>query len=148
MSYSITINHRVEFYETDMAGIVHFSNYFRWMESAETELFHRLEIPIAKREGSIITGWPKVETSCNFIAPLRFQDEIEITLTIKEIKNHSLCYHFHFYKIENQTKTEVAKGTMTTVFAKFNILENIISASLIEDDLRIKIQQNSELTNF
>lgn len=142
MSYSITIKRRVEFYETDMAGIVHFSNYFRWMESAETELFHKLEIPIAKQEGGgIITGWPKVETSCNFIAPLRFQDEIEIVLTIKEIKNHSLCYHFHFYKIQNSIKTEAAKGTMTTVFAKFNILENNISASLIEDELRNKIQK-------
>ena len=28
---------RVEFVDTDMAGIVHFSNFFRWMESAEVE---------------------------------------------------------------------------------------------------------------
>ena len=25
----------VEFYETDLAGIAHFSNFYRWMESAE-----------------------------------------------------------------------------------------------------------------
>ncbi|PWU05673.1 MAG: 4-hydroxybenzoyl-CoA thioesterase [Verrucomicrobia bacterium] len=139
MSYSISIKRYVDFFETDMAGIVHFSNYFRWMESAETELFRQLQIPIAKREDSIISGWPKVETNCTFIAPLRFQDQVEIVLTIKEIKNHSLCYNFHFYKIENEKKTEAAKGSMTTVFAKFNLLENTISASLLEEELKNKI---------
>lgn len=145
MSYSITIKHRVEFYETDMAGIVHFSNYFRWMERAETELLQTLEIPIAKREKTIISGWPKVETSCTFTNPLRFQDEIEISLVIQEIKNHSICYNFHFYKITNNLKTEAAKGTMTTVFAKFNILDNTISASLIEEDLKDKILQKLQI---
>lgn len=145
MTQSITIKHRVEFYETDMAGIVHFSNYFRWMESAETQLFHTLGIPIAKRENDIISGWPKVETSCTFTTPLRFQDEVEILLTIKEIKNHSICYNFHFYKNENGRKIEAAKGTMTAVFAKFNILENTISASLIEEELKDKILQTRKV---
>lgn len=145
MSYSITTKHRVEFYETDMAGIVHFSNYFRWMESAETKLFQTFEIPITKREEAIISGWPKVETSCTFSNPLRFQDEVEISLTIKEIKNHSICYNFLFYKIENNIKIEVAQGTMTTVFAKFNILDNTISASLIEEELKNKILQKIEI---
>lgn len=141
MNYSVSLKHRVEFYETDMAGIVHFSNYFRWMESAETELFNVLGIPITKKENAIFSGWPKVESSCTYNAPLRYQDEIEILLVVKEIKNHSMCYHFHFYKIENESKTEVAKGTMTTVFAKFNILDQTISAALIEDELRDRISQ-------
>lgn len=139
MTHSISIKHRVAFYETDMAGIVHFSNYFRWMENAETNLFQILGVPITTKEKAIISGWPKVDANCSFTAPLRFQDEIEIILIVKEVKNHSICYEFQFYKIENDIKTEIAKGGMRSVFAKFNILENTMSAALIEEELKNKI---------
>ena len=35
MGFDFTHQRQVEFAETDMAGIVHFANFFRWMESAE-----------------------------------------------------------------------------------------------------------------
>lgn len=144
MTYSISYKHSVEFYETDMAGIVHFSNYFRWMESAETALFKALGLPIAKKDGAIITGWPKIHTSCTFTAPLRFQDEIEVELSVVKISNSALSYSFQFYKIEENKKTKVANGEMTTVYAKFDILGGSMTASLIEDQLRNKLQSFGE----
>lgn len=140
MNYSFSIKRSVEFYETDMAGIVHFSNYFRWMEAAETAFFKSLDLPITKREEVIISGWPKVKTSCHFTAPLRFQDEVEIELTISKIGNSSLSYSFQFFKVENDKRTNVGNGEMTTVYAKFNILEGTMAASLIEDRLRNRLQ--------
>lgn len=145
MINSISIKRSVEFYETDMAGIVHFSNYFRWMESAETQFFKKLNVPITTKEETIISGWPKVEAYCNFTAPLKFQDEIEILLMVKDLRNHSIRYEFEFYKIENDAKTKVAKGGMITVFAKFNLLENTLSASLLEESLKNKILQTLEV---
>lgn len=145
MANSISIKRHVEFHETDMAGIVHFSNYFRWMESAEAEFFKKLKVPITTQEAAIISGWPKVEAHCTFTAPLRFQDEIEILLMIKEVRNHSISYEFQFFKIENNTKTQVAKGGMITVFAKFNLLENTMSAALLEEELKNKILQTFEV---
>lgn len=140
MIRSISIKRSVEFHETDMAGIVHFSNYFRWMESAETAFFKSLEIPITNKNGPIITGWPKVGASCDFTSPLHFQDNIEIELTVCNIGNSSLSYSFEFFKIKDNKKMKVGSGEMTTVYAKFDVLEETMTASLIEDKLRKKLQ--------
>ena len=48
MAYGITIRRRVEFCETDMMGIVHFSNFFRCAGAAETAFYRSLEVPIMK----------------------------------------------------------------------------------------------------
>ncbi|MEQ2009187.1 MAG: acyl-CoA thioesterase, partial [Limisphaerales bacterium] len=37
---------RVEFSETDMAGIVHYSNFFKYMETAEHAFFRSLGFSI------------------------------------------------------------------------------------------------------
>ncbi|OAI50646.1 hypothetical protein AYO37_00910 [Opitutia bacterium SCGC AG-212-L18] len=137
---SISIKRQVEFYETDMAGIVHFSNYFRWMESAETTFFESLGLSIVQKKEAVISGWPKVQASCNFMAPLRFQDFVEIELTLREVKNSAITYTFQFFKIEGQEKIKVANGEMISVHAKFDILHNTFSASLIDDELRNKLQ--------
>ena len=42
MAHAFTMQRRVEFAETDMAGILHFSNYFRFMESVEHAFFRSL----------------------------------------------------------------------------------------------------------
>lgn len=141
MTHHFSIKHSVEFYETDMAGIVHFSNYFRWMESAETSFFKKLGIPVTKKNETVITGWPKVSTSCNFTAPLRFQDEVEIELTVSKIGNSALSYSFQFFKIENDRRTKVGNSEMTTVYAKFNISEGTMAASLMEEQLRNKLEK-------
>lgn len=54
-----TTRRRVEFSETDMAGIVHFANFYRWMEEAEHDFFRSLGLSIMVRQedGSYI-GWP------------------------------------------------------------------------------------------
>ena len=36
MSYEFQITRRVEFFETDLAGIMHFSNFFRFMEDRKS----------------------------------------------------------------------------------------------------------------
>lgn len=140
MTHSISIKHSVEFFETDMAGIVHFSNYFRWMESAETALFKTLCLPIIQKNENIVTGWPKVGCSCNFTAPLRFQDEVEIELNILKIGNSSITYSFQFFKIEANIKTNIGSGEMTSIYAKFDILKGTMAASLIEDQLLNEIE--------
>ena len=61
---------RVEFYETDMAGIVHFSNFYKWMEQCEHEFFRSLGLSIVRNQpdGSTI-GWPRVSSQCRFESP-------------------------------------------------------------------------------
>jgi acyl-CoA thioester hydrolase len=73
------LKRRVQFYETDMAGIVHFSCYFRYLEEAEHEMWRRAGVSIVS--GSDV-GWPRVEASFEYYRPLKFEDEFEVHVRI------------------------------------------------------------------
>ena len=79
-AHEFTITRRVEFSETDLAGIVHFSNFCRYMEHAEHAFFRSLDRSIVDRDLGV--GWPRVHLSCDFKKPLRFEDEVEIQLLV------------------------------------------------------------------
>ena len=73
------LKRRVQFYETDMAGIVHFSWFFRYLEEAEHAMWRDAGLSIV---GGKDIGWPRVEASFEFHRPLRFEDEFEVHLRI------------------------------------------------------------------
>ena len=56
MAYEFKVRRRVEFSETDMAGIVHYSNFFRYMEAAEHAFFRSLGLSIHKQPGGAWDG--------------------------------------------------------------------------------------------
>jgi YbgC/YbaW family acyl-CoA thioester hydrolase len=85
-----TLHRRVYFYECDGAGIVHFSNYFRYMEEAEHGLWRATGLSIARAELGI--GFPRVAASFEYHRPLRFEDEIDIQVRIVSISNRSMKY--------------------------------------------------------
>lgn len=122
MVSEFTFTHRVAFYETDMAGIVHFSNYFRWMEMSEHALLDSLGFPSVKKDGTTFFGWPRVRASCEFSEPVRFNDELRCRVFIKEIKQKAVVYFFRFFKkTEDRGFVSVAKGEITSVYAKFEV---------------------------
>ncbi len=92
MSDHFEWNRLVEFYETDLAGIAHFSNFYRWMESAEHAFLR--ERGIALHEGGI--GWPRVHASADFKKPVKFGDTIRVKVTISELRTRSVRYAFEF----------------------------------------------------
>ena len=67
----------VEFFETDMAGIMHFSNFFRFMESAEHAFYRSIGFSVDEAK-SLGLGWPRVKAECEYRHPLRFEDIVEI----------------------------------------------------------------------
>jgi len=79
MSCEYRLKRRVQFYETDMAGIVHFSWFFRYMEEAEHAMWREAGLSIAGGAG---VGWPRVEASFEYFRPLKFEDEFEVHLRI------------------------------------------------------------------
>jgi YbgC/YbaW family acyl-CoA thioester hydrolase len=85
-----TLRRRVYFYECDGAGIVHFSNYFRYMEEAEHGLWRETGLSIARTDLGL--GFPRVAASFEYHRPLRFEDEIDIHVRIVGISNRSMKY--------------------------------------------------------
>jgi YbgC/YbaW family acyl-CoA thioester hydrolase len=105
---------RVEFCDTDMAGIVHFSNFFRFMEFAEQSFLRSMGLSVAWTEGTARFGFPRVAASCDFTKPVRFEDVLDITVTVAQIGTKSVTYQFDF-----ACRGEpVAKGQVSTVCCK------------------------------
>ena len=92
-----TTRRRVEFRDTDAAGIVHFSAFLLWMESAEHELLRSAGLRVIDRgPDGIDASWPRVSVSCDFRAAVRFGDEVDITVAVEKIGRSSVTYGFAF----------------------------------------------------
>ena len=115
MAYEFRLVRSVEFFETDMVGIVHYSNFFRYMEAAEHAFFRSLGISVVTRQVDPPVGWPRVHAECDYRQPLHFEDEVEIQLLVSEKKAKSLSYVFRFVKLNASPPAEVARGSLTVV---------------------------------
>jgi acyl-CoA thioester hydrolase len=104
--------HRVEFADTDMAGIIHFASYFRYLEVTEHAFFRSLGLSIM---GDPVVGWPRVHVECDFTHPLRFEDEVEAHLRVREKKEKALTYDCTFHRIRPEPAIEVARASLTVV---------------------------------
>ena len=100
---------RVQFAETDLAGIVHFSEMFRYIEEAEHAMWREAGLSIAERGSDL--GWPRLNAAIEFRNPLRFEEEFEVWVRIAELKTRTIEYEFTIVR----GKTVIAVGTMTSV---------------------------------
>jgi len=116
MAFEYRLRRRIEFSETDMAGIVHFSNFFRYMEMAEHAFLRSLGFSVHPHEAGEYSGWPRVHADCDFQQPVRFEDEIEVHLRVIRKGTKSLSYHFTISRCEDGEPVSVAaNGHLTCV---------------------------------
>jgi len=130
---------RVEFSETDMAGIVHYSNFFRYMETAEHGFFRSLGFSVVTDKTDPPVGWPRVHAECDYLQPLRFEDEVEIHMLVSEKKPKALTYAFRFRKLNASPPVEIARGKLTVVCVTHNF-EGEMEAVPIPEALAEKIE--------
>jgi acyl-CoA thioester hydrolase len=101
-----THTRRVQFYETDAAGIVHFSWFFRYMEEAEHALWREAGLSIHPEHSPI--GWPRVGASCEFHRALKFEQEFDVTIRVTEITKRTMSYACEM----TQDGQRIATGTL------------------------------------
>jgi len=106
------LRRRVRFYETDAAGIVHFSWFYRYMEEAEHALWREAGLSIARDITEF--GFPRLSASFDFHQPLQFEDEFDIDLVISKITKKTIHYNVHIMK----GKTLIATGSMVIACVK------------------------------
>ena len=87
----------VEFADTDLAGIMHFANFFRFVECAEHAFFRSLGCSVHSSEGASHQGWPRIEVSCRYLRPVRFEETLEVCLRVEELRTTSLRYTFAIF---------------------------------------------------
>ncbi len=145
---------RVEFVDTDMAGIVHFSNFFRWMEQAEHAFFRSLGFTLHSQSPGEMYGWARVHASCDYAKPLRYQDLIEVQLRVTKKSVATITYELVFFRIDtpelstpedhNGEREEVARGAMKTCCVSKEGSETIRAREMPADiDAAIDVAQGS-----
>jgi len=111
---------RVEFRDTDAAGIMHFSAFFPMMEAAEHEMLRSVSIPVMPRLDQYEADdpsapepvtWPRVSASCDFKSAVRFEDVLKISVEVVRMGQSSIQYGIRF-ECEGRL---VAEGQLTAV---------------------------------
>ncbi|QDU88293.1 1,4-dihydroxy-2-naphthoyl-CoA hydrolase [Pirellulimonas nuda] len=111
MAETFTTRRRVEFADTDMAGIAHFSAFFRYMEAAEHALFRSLGLSIYDRRQGRHLSFPRVSAACDYQSPARCEEELDFCVTIAKLGRTSIGYRFRI----TRDGAPVAEGRMTSV---------------------------------
>lgn len=104
--------HTVQYYETDRMGITHHSNYIRWMEEARTVFMKQIGWNLARLEEEGVYS-PVIEASCKYKKTTTFEDEIYITIEVKEFKGVKLFFR---YLMKNGKGDLVAEGESAHCF--------------------------------
>jgi 4-hydroxybenzoyl-CoA thioesterase/acyl-CoA thioester hydrolase len=106
--------HRVEFSDTDMAGIVHFANFFRFMEAAEHAYLRACGLSVLGQWQDQTITFPRVHASCDFLRPARFEEVLEIEVEVDRIGRSSVHFAFTVHK----DGEVIARGKITTVLCR------------------------------
>jgi acyl-CoA thioester hydrolase len=129
------LRRRVQFYETDAAGLVHFTWFFRYMEEAEHALWREAGLSIHPRDTDI--GWPRVSTAFEFHRPLRFEDEFEIVIRVTSISRRTISYECTVTKGDER----VATG-MLTISCVQKRSEGPLRSIDVPDEIRERLSQS------
>ena len=100
--------------DTDGAGVVHYSNYFRFFERTEEEFYRHLGFDFTdfRKRG---LWFPRVEAFCQYKKPATYGDLLEVELNVEELKEKSTKLSF---KVTNEAGDLIALGYLVIVAAE------------------------------
>ena len=111
-----TYYRKAQYHETDQMGIIHHSNYVKWMEEARIGYMNQMGFSYKRVEEMGIIS-PVVEISVAYKKQVSFDDEIQISVSIKKYYGISLEFNYQFFNI---TKNEIC----TTAYSRHCFLKN------------------------
>ena len=114
MANEFIMMRRVHFSETDRAGVLYFAHYYRFMEEAEHAFRRSRGLRVIEESDGCEATWPRVATSCEFFAPARFEDELELVFKIVRVGHRSVTSEVEF-RLEGK---RIALGKMTAAYCR------------------------------
>jgi acyl-CoA thioester hydrolase len=101
---------RVRYAETDAAEVVYYGSFFLYFEVGKIEMYREIGLPYQ---------WdiPIVDTYCKYLAPVYFDDVLEVHTKFSDIKKKSFKIESKVYKKSDDGELQlVADGYTTHVF--------------------------------
>lgn len=134
MPQSFQTTRRVEFRDTDAAGIAHFSAFLIYMEQAEHEFLRSVGLSVVSRDALGTISWPRVAVACDFRGAAKFEELLDIEVRIGRLGEKSVTYEFRF----SRDGKDIASGKITAVCCR---IENHAppQSIAIPPDMRTKL---------
>jgi 4-hydroxybenzoyl-CoA thioesterase/acyl-CoA thioester hydrolase len=129
---------RVEFHHTDAAGIVHFSQFFLYMEEVEHEFLRSRGLSVMMRDAEGVLSWPRVAASCEYRSTVKFEDLLDVELEISRLGEKSVTFAFRF----THQGRAIASGQVTTVCCRIEA-DGAPRSIAIPEKIRAKLTANS-----
>ncbi len=117
METNFNLQRRVEFAETDMAGIAHFTNYFRYMEEAEHAFLRSRGLSVVLDDPKGKLGFPKMSATCDYKRPARYEEVIDVHVNVTCDDGKSVTYDCKFQCGEET----LGSGQIRVAFCRFPI---------------------------
>jgi len=108
---------RVYYYETDKMGIVHHSNYIRWLEEARVDLIEQAGLPFQYVEAEGLMT-PVLSAECEYKLPFRFGDVFTVKAYIPDFGGARFSV---IYEITDSEGNIHATGKTTHCFVDMNM---------------------------
>ena len=136
MASEFRARRRIEFADTDMAGIAHFSRFYVFMEQAEHDFLRSLGLSVHMELDGNAISWPRLAASCEFFGAVRFEEEVDIHLTVARKGTKSMTYACEF----SRGNERIASGEITSACCICNpgeplraiAIPDVIAAQLAE----------------
>ncbi len=131
---------RIEFCDTDAAGIAHFSSFYLYMEQAEHALFRSFGYSIFPRHKptEVEFSFPRVKCACEFFSPVEFEDTLDIEVIVTRLGAKSVSYEHRM----SCRGTKVAVGTMITVCCIHTGPSNKLTSIEIPEHIRAELNKH------
>ncbi len=133
---AFTATRRVEFRDTDAAGIMHFSAFFPLMESVECEFLRHLGHSVIDHDAEGGLSWPRVNVQCEYRSVARFEDVLTVSLTVARLGTKSVTYRFDIRKADEP----IAEGQMTAVCCRIPDGGGALTSMPIPFDIAAKMR--------
>ncbi|HHY73360.1 MAG TPA: acyl-CoA thioesterase [Bacillus bacterium] len=131
-----TYEFRVEWGDTDAAGIVYNPNFYKWMDQAVHYYFESIGFPLLNLVRDEKIGIPVIESKCNFQKPLYFADHVVLHTNIIGLHNKVIKFGHIFMKEGNK----IAEGYQVRALASFD--GEKLQAITIPDRMRQAIMES------
>lgn len=89
---------KARYYETDQMGIIHHSNYIRWMEEARIDMLDQMGYPYRKFEEMGYLS-PVLHAECEYKKSVKFGDEVKITVSLQEFGKLKFTLKYDIYNM-------------------------------------------------
>ena len=105
--------HQAQYYETDQMGIIHHSNYIRWMEEARTDYLDAVGVSYAEMERRGIIS-PVLTVSCQYHTMTRYGESVRVETRLTEMG--SVRYRLSYRIVDAETGELRAVGESSHCF--------------------------------